>query len=238
MAINSHQSKTRLCVECGKRKPLGPKYFRESTYAGEKRFTRLCRGCHQKKYQRPTYLKKSKHKVAPPGTKTQVCTSCGLRKSLEFFSVRADKRKSGAVVARYRRDCRRCVAKRTYQYHALNGRPDRYAEKLRAFGMTLAEYDAIASAQGWTCALCRKAEKNPRKRLAVDHCHQTGEIRGLLCTSCNHMLGRMGDTVDGVRRVLAYLSGPSQASQILVELRKSIAPSFQRPTGLSLLAKS
>lgn len=54
------------------------------------------------------------------------------------------------------------------------------------------------------CWICRK--RDPLKRaLAIDHCHRSGRVRGLLCTRCNQVLGRMGDDPDLFRRSAAYL---------------------------------
>ena len=56
------------------------------------------------------------------------------------------------------------------------------------YGITLEDYDAMLVAQGGGCALCQRFP-NEGRRLAVDHDHETGRIRGLLCNPCNVMLG-------------------------------------------------
>lgn len=53
----------------------------------------------------------------------------------------------------------------------------------RLFGLTAEDYDTMLENQGGVCAICQSPPKN--NRLAVDHDHNTGEIRGLLCTRCN-----------------------------------------------------
>jgi hypothetical protein len=55
------------------------------------------------------------------------------------------------------------------------------------FGITLEEYDAMLQTQGGVCAVCGGIEEG--RRLAVDHCHESGVVRALLCTSCNWQLG-------------------------------------------------
>jgi hypothetical protein len=78
--------------------------------------------------------------------------------------------------------------------------------------LTFEQYQDMLSAQGGVCALCGGV--NPRVRLVVDHCHETGRIRGLLCTGCNVALGRLGDTPESLQRVLAYLtSGAASAEE-------------------------
>ncbi len=52
------------------------------------------------------------------------------------------------------------------------------------YGLTVVEYDAMLEAQGGLCAICGKKEPADRN-MAVDHDHETGQIRSLLCTPCN-----------------------------------------------------
>jgi len=76
--------------------------------------------------------------------------------------------------------------------------------RLRAkYGMSLEEYDALFAEQLERCAICR--EKQQYKRLAVDHDHLTGEIRGLLCENCNAGLGRFMDDRLLLARAAEYL---------------------------------
>jgi hypothetical protein len=81
------------------------------------------------------------------------------------------------------------------------------ADRLFAhFAITPAEYDAIFDMQDGLCAICRKAPK-PGKRLAVDHDHQSGLIRGLLCFYCNkRVLGAR--SADVLIRTAAYVTDP------------------------------
>lgn len=67
-----------------------------------------------------------------------------------------------------------------------------------------AEYQAILQKQGGGCAICQGLNEDGR-RLAVDHNHDTGLIRGLLCGSCNLGLGKLGDDLEGVERAIDYL---------------------------------
>ena len=56
------------------------------------------------------------------------------------------------------------------------------------------------------CACCKKLK---RKTLHLDHCHSTNRLRGWLCMSCNVALGHIGDSVDTLRNMIAYLQSPS-----------------------------
>jgi hypothetical protein len=73
--------------------------------------------------------------------------------------------------------------------------PDKAKERdlLKDFGITLAEYSAKHLAQNGVCAICEKAETETRsgklRALAVDHDHKTNEVRDLLCTACNKLIG-------------------------------------------------
>ena len=79
----------------------------------------------------------------------------------------------------------------------------------RTFGITLEDYDEMLKAQGGVCAICRCQETATRKgipkHLAVDHDHDTGKIRGLLCQLCNQIIGRAKENKDRLKAALAYL---------------------------------
>lgn len=74
----------------------------------------------------------------------------------------------------------------------------------RKFKMTLQEYDDMYERQGGVCCICgRKCQSGAR--LAVDHDHTTGKIRGLLCMFCNRSIGMLNDDPVLVRKVAEYL---------------------------------
>lgn len=75
------------------------------------------------------------------------------------------------------------------------------------YRLTDAEYDSILKHQGGVCAGCGEP---PRKtRLAVDHDHKTGRIRGLLCWLCNRAIGILRDNAKAAARLGAYLESPT-----------------------------
>ena len=84
------------------------------------------------------------------------------------------------------------------------------------YGITAEEYYAIHEAQGGRCYICQRANGNVR-RLAVDHDHDTGLVRGLLCKPCNrNVLGHARDDIEYFERAIAYLQSPP-AQQVLGE---------------------
>lgn len=89
-------------------------------------------------------------------------------------------------------------------------RLEKRAERLRLeYGLSLAEFDAMASAQGGRCAVCSIVPP-ASEVLHVDHDHETGAIRGLLCNTCNRALGMFGDDLDRVRAAVAYLEAAAR----------------------------
>lgn len=88
-------------------------------------------------------------------------------------------------------------------------------EKARAkrlldnFKLTIEEWERLNAHQGGRCWICKKPQKSG-KRLAVDHCHKSGEIRSLLCSQCNRLLGKIERlwSLDDLTRVVPYLISP------------------------------
>lgn len=67
------------------------------------------------------------------------------------------------------------------------------------------EYDLLFESQGGKCLICGDSESRLGHRLAVDHDHKTGIIRGLLCKACNVALGNLKDDAELCERAAAYL---------------------------------
>jgi hypothetical protein len=81
------------------------------------------------------------------------------------------------------------------------------------YGLSFVEYEARLARQGGVCLICQRAETEHArrsggvKRLAVDHDHRTGEIRGLLCASCNRGVEAFRDDAARCLRAADYLLG-------------------------------
>lgn len=140
---------------------------------------------------------------------TKRCTDCGEQKPTTDFS------RSGKYLRSY---CKPCSNERSRRYGQENR--DRRNERLREwrrrnpdlakakderarlgrkYGLTPAAVDAMAAAQGGRCLLCERSDRT----LVVDHCHATGRVRGLLCRSCNTLLGQ----VEAAPQILGNLDG-------------------------------
>lgn len=83
--------------------------------------------------------------------------------------------------------------------------PARRRERERKYGLEAGDYERLSDANGGACWICDRPESVPGRSLAIDHDHQTGAVRGLLCTRCNQVLGRMADDADLLRKAAAYL---------------------------------
>lgn len=76
----------------------------------------------------------------------------------------------------------------------------------KQFGITADEYDELLELQGGGCAICYADIGDASgKRLSVDHCHETGAVRGILCGSCNLGLGKFQDDAAILARAVDYL---------------------------------
>jgi hypothetical protein len=85
---------------------------------------------------------------------------------------------------------------------------DRDRRLLSKYGISSDEYDAMCEDQNNLCAICKKSALDQGCRLlAVDHCHDTGIVRGLLCVKCNIGLGHFNDDIDLMKSAIKYLEG-------------------------------
>ena len=108
----------------------------------------------------------------------------------------------------FRASCKQCLNEYRYKHQ--------FREATAAFGITVAGYQELLSRQGGGCAICgvrdpgsKGSSLRNRRRFALDHCHTTGVLRGLLCNRCNIGLGNFNDDASRLEAAAAYLRSRS-----------------------------
>lgn len=147
---------------------------------------------------------------------TRVCSTCKKETSVSDFT-RDPRRKSG--YASQCKPCKRLYDNARYKANRLNIRQRQREYNLeRNYGMSQADYEALLVKQGGCCAICGAGsgwihrQSGKPKRLAVDHDHKTGRVRGLLCDRCNTILGKAEDSPDLLIKASDYLMHPNEYS--------------------------
>lgn len=124
---------------------------------------------------------------------TKKCSDCKETKEVAFFYTH---KRDG-----YQSKCKECASKRGKEWFANN--PDKVRRNtLKYYGITQEDFEALFKEQQGKCAICLTESK---KILNVDHCHTTGKVRGLLCFSCNTLLGTAKDSVKTLNNAIKYL---------------------------------
>lgn len=140
---------------------------------------------------------------------TKMCRECRETKQVADFA------KNVANNDGLQNACRECSKQKIYSYRNTTGGKVivvrlRQKHHLKNYKITPEQFEAMLLAQDWRCAICRRPEMSTtrngvRKRLAIDHCHKTGVIRGLLCQDCNQGLGKLGDDPERLEVAAAYI---------------------------------
>ncbi len=110
--------------------------------------------------------------------------------------------------ARYARpEVRAKLVKRSKDFYATpEGKRANKNQRLQAqFGITLEDFEELLRLQGGRCAICATKESGGSGTFHVDHDHETGNVRGLLCNTCNLMLGHAKDDSWILTRAIEYL---------------------------------
>lgn len=116
----------------------------------------------------------------------------------------ANPEKGRARARAYYRANKDMVKKYTRKYALANPDKVRAYNLKHLFGLSVVAFQDLVRQQGGTCAGCL-AQLPPHMRACVDHDHQTGRVRGLLCQGCNIALGRVHDVPETLERLAAYL---------------------------------
>ena len=107
---------------------------------------------------------------------------------------------------KYRADGKVKTADKEYmkKYYKKNSVSIRRQSLKRAYGITIEDYEIMFRSQYGVCKICASPPQTG-KNLFVDHCHDTGVVKGLLCTRCNSSLGHARDSISILLRMVDYL---------------------------------
>ena len=132
--------------------------------------------------------------------KEKECTKCNHLKKLNEFHFRINEKTKTKY---YQSFCKKCI--NIYDY-----RSDKNNKLKKAYGITFNEYEELLSKQDGKCAICgidnNGKYRNKPRAFAVDHCHTTGKIRGLLCSDCNTGIGLLKDNINFLQSAINYLN--------------------------------
>lgn len=135
-----------------------------------------------------------------------ICRKCWCARQRRYASQKPREQRNAEQRARRRRR----VASWSEQRKRKERRRNYNGWLKRQYGITIEDYDALYKKQKGKCAICRSREPKGKGGFHVDHCHQTGVVRGLLCTHCNMFLGLVKDDVAVLRRAIRYVKKAGQ----------------------------
>lgn len=145
---------------------------------------------------------------------TKQCTKCLSVKTLEHFTKRGD------YPDRYRSQCKECTrSSNNNRYHTKYAGPSHrkrgYKHVLKnKYGLTPQEFSSLLESQESECLICSSKledmfKHTEGKRAVVDHCHDTGKVRGILCGTCNTGIGNLQDSTKLLEKAIEYLKNSS-----------------------------
>lgn len=176
------------CNRCGIQKNLTEYFNDKNTEDGK---CPSCKSC--------IYLRRKHPTKKATQLEHKICNGCKEEKPLAAFWVDSRNKSDG----RYSY-CKACKTESTYAWRAKN--KDRYNAKMKKYhkdtyntgkiyryNLSREDYNKMLSEQGGLCALCHKPNPSTKRSLAIDHCHETGKVRGILCYGCNRLMVLLDD---------------------------------------------
>ena len=182
---------TRTCSNCGVEKSLED-FHKDNNLKLKNKFRADCKECNNKRRKEHSKNHPAQQRNWRDNNKEKVIV---YNKKQRKRILKDDPEYDKKHYLRYRESCK------------TNGW--KYALK-RKYGLTLEQYENILKEQNYRCAICNRNASEiykSKSRLSVDHNHETGEIRGILCTGCNgRLLPSVRENAEIASRLLKYLT--------------------------------
>ena len=183
MSVNNSQTEKR-CTICGRVKSLSEFVVNNKAQDGRRNQCRECRNEQKKRW----YAENIEYAKA-------------MNKA--YYAENSERLKAMSK-AHYARNVEHALAwAKAYRKKNPNHRRDWHL--MRVYGITPDDYNALFLNQNGCCAICGIHQSELKKKLGIDHNHETGEIRGLLCIRCNTAIGLMGESVERFKGAIKYI---------------------------------
>lgn len=181
---------------------------------------KLCKKC---KVSKPLCVFRSNSRK--PDGRDIYCRQCRAAQQRNWRKKYPEKNRAAQLRLNERRNSRRANDSeyrkayneaRRLQYHALSPEEKKRRGKhnhLKGYGLTPEQYHELLRSQNFCCAICQTPLKQidrgwgKGRKHHIDHDHETGKVRGVLCSTCNVGIGHLGDSIEGLERALKYLRG-------------------------------
>lgn len=207
MVEETLREEQRVCKKCGAVKPLSL-FIKHSPSGNRGKTCKQCISNYKKEWE--SRQKAILDKKPPSAFGEIVCLSCDLSKPVECFGTRNNKKTGIDSVCL---ECRRIGDRKRYAASkAVRGESAKWAGLKWRFGVTRDEWFALLNSQDGKCAICLEEIKDTsvgkddtRRRACLDHDHQTGKVRGLLCAKCNKAIGLLRDSLVIITRAADYI---------------------------------
>lgn len=185
------QELSKRCVKCKKTKFFMEFHKNKCNKDGYQKICITCRSTATGKIQK---------------TGNQFCRNKACEIPLSADTGYPNKKSPG----RFSRLCKKCDIKAAQDYARKNPERQKRSDLKKNYNMTLEEYNQMRHNQNYACAICFRTEeylktKNKKWRLQVDHCHNTGKTRELLCYSCNFGIGFFQDSITIMENAIDYV---------------------------------
>lgn len=134
--------------------------------------------------------------------------------SRRAFTKKQFEEMSPAMRKKLRKDWQKAKGLNAPRYATPEQEKRAFDARLKKYGITEEDYRYFYAIQKGCCAICKIPEKAIKKALCVDHCHETGKVRGLLCNSCNAGIGLLGDSYEIIIKAAYYVLDNKKGGEI------------------------
>lgn len=171
---------------------------------------------------------------------SKICSKCDINKEIGQYRLRDKKR------GWYQSWCRSCENKKAVERRRSKEQKIKNREYFLNYyyGISLDDYNSILKDQNNSCRICGLPDSEyfrggKKMNLSVDHCHDSGVVRGILCSDCNTSLGRFKEDPYIISRAVSYLDGNlsdfrSSNSDFEVRLHTSKKSELKKQFGISV----